>query len=241
MPKRSPIVQKLIDHFKGLDSKKEEMGEARAVKAGKISPKEYAKGEKKEGDAAKNKALMEIARKLKAKKITPDQCALTQADINQQISQDYGVTPASNIANAWDVAGGRIYGQPALTKFLAELADLTKGMTPIQQQLHNVALAAGMVQFKGKPINAKSLVGQLNKALETANIAHVADPSEAAEILNDQISQMVAAGKGARDTTLSKLASLHENITGEESNAYKLAQQPKETKSKKEKAGALKG
>ena len=37
MPKRPPIVQKLIDHFKGLDNKKEEMGEARAVKSGKIS------------------------------------------------------------------------------------------------------------------------------------------------------------------------------------------------------------
>lgn len=37
MPKRSPIVQKLIDQFKGLDNKKEEMGEARAVKSGKTS------------------------------------------------------------------------------------------------------------------------------------------------------------------------------------------------------------
>jgi len=169
------------------------------------------------------------------------QAAQQQTEADQarieQLSQGYGVTPASNIANTWDVAGGRIYGQPALTKFLAELADLTKGMTPIQQKLHNVALAAGMVQFKGKPINAKSLVGQLNKGLEAVNIAHVADLSEAAEILNDQISQMVAAGKGAQDTTLSKLASLYENITGEESDAYKLAQQPKETKSKKEKAG----
>ena len=155
----------------------------------------------------------------------------------QQLAADFGVTPAANIANTWDVAGGRIYGQPALTKFLGELAALTKGMTPIQQQLHNVALAAGMVQFKGKPINAKSLVNQLNKALETANIAHVGDLAEAVEILNDQIGQLVAAGKGAQDTTLSKLASLYENITGEESDAYKLAQQPKETKSKKEKAG----
>jgi hypothetical protein len=187
-------------------------------------------------DTAVSNAGQQAVNQAAQQQAAQQQTEADQARI-EQLSQGYGVTPASNIANTWDVAGGRIYGQPALTKFLAELADLTKGMTPIQQKLHNVALAAGMVQFKGKPINAKSLVGQLNKGLEAVNIAHVADLSEAAEILNDQISQMVAAGKGAQDTTLSKLASLYENITGEESDAYKLAQQPKETKSKKEKAG----
>lgn len=34
--------------FKGKDSFKEELNEAKAIKSGKISPSEYAKGEKKE-------------------------------------------------------------------------------------------------------------------------------------------------------------------------------------------------
>jgi hypothetical protein len=47
--------------FKGKESKAEESSEARAVKSGKISPKQYAKGEKSEGHARgamdKGKAL----------------------------------------------------------------------------------------------------------------------------------------------------------------------------------------
>jgi hypothetical protein len=78
MPKRAPIVQKLIDHFKGLDNKKEEMGEARAVKSGEISPKEYAQGEKMEGDKAPSKTLEARAKKLKSGKITPGQYANSQ-------------------------------------------------------------------------------------------------------------------------------------------------------------------
>jgi hypothetical protein len=78
MPKRAPIVQKLIDHFKGLDNKKEEMGEARAVKSGKISPKEYAQGEKMEGDKAPTKTLVNRAKKMKSGRITPSQYAINQ-------------------------------------------------------------------------------------------------------------------------------------------------------------------
>jgi hypothetical protein len=40
--------------FKGKDDYREEMNEAKAIKSGKISPKEYAMGEKKE-DSAKMK------------------------------------------------------------------------------------------------------------------------------------------------------------------------------------------
>lgn len=78
MPKRSPIVQKLIDQFKGLDNKKEEMGEARAVKSGKISPKEYAQGEKMEGDKAPSKTLEARAKKMKTGQMTPSQYANSQ-------------------------------------------------------------------------------------------------------------------------------------------------------------------
>lgn len=47
--------------FKGKETKAEEMKEAKAVKSGKITPKQYAAGEKKEGHGkgamAKGKAL----------------------------------------------------------------------------------------------------------------------------------------------------------------------------------------
>jgi hypothetical protein len=78
MPKRSPIVQKLIDQFTGLDNKKEEMSEAQAVKSGKISPKEYAQGEKMEGDKAPTKTLVNRAKKMKTGKMTPSQYANSQ-------------------------------------------------------------------------------------------------------------------------------------------------------------------
>ena len=77
---RSKIAQELIDKFKGKDTKKEEMGEARAVKAGKISPAQYAQGEKMEGDTATKKTLVNRAKKMKTGKLTPSQYALNQKD-----------------------------------------------------------------------------------------------------------------------------------------------------------------
>lgn len=155
----------------------------------------------------------------------------------QQLADDFGIAPAQNIANTWTLAGGFIYGQPALTKFLAELGALTKNITQAQKQLYNAAVASGAVSFKGKPVNAKSFVGQLNKALETSNVAHVADVNEAAELINHQIEQLVAAGKGIQDATLSKLANFYQALTGLEAEAYKLAQQPKPKAEKTAKAG----
>lgn len=155
----------------------------------------------------------------------------------QQLADDFGIAPAQNIANTWTLAGGFIYGQPALTKFLAELGALTKNITSAQKQLYNAAVASGAVSFKGKPVNAKSFVGQLNKALETSNVAHVADVNEAAELINHQIEQLVAAGKGIQDAALSKLANFYQALTGLEAEAYKLAQQPKPKAEKTAKAG----
>lgn len=42
-------TSKLKNLFKGKESMKEELNEAKAIKSGKISPMEYAKGEKMEG------------------------------------------------------------------------------------------------------------------------------------------------------------------------------------------------
>ena len=44
---------KLKKLFKGKDTRSEELKEARAIKSGKITPEEYAKGEKMEGEGMK--------------------------------------------------------------------------------------------------------------------------------------------------------------------------------------------
>lgn len=48
------MATKMSSLFKGKDNFKEEMKEARAIKSGKISPAQYARGEKSE-DAEKGK------------------------------------------------------------------------------------------------------------------------------------------------------------------------------------------
>lgn len=44
-------MKKPMSLFKGKESYKEELNEAKAIKAGKITPREYAMGEKKEDSA----------------------------------------------------------------------------------------------------------------------------------------------------------------------------------------------
>ena len=46
---------KLKNLFKGKESYSEELKEAKAIKSGKISPQEYAKGEKMEGHCSGGK------------------------------------------------------------------------------------------------------------------------------------------------------------------------------------------
>lgn len=46
-------TNKLKKLFKGKDTHAEELKEARAIKSGKITPEEYAKGEKMEGEGMK--------------------------------------------------------------------------------------------------------------------------------------------------------------------------------------------
>lgn len=57
--------------FKGKDNPAEEKKEARAVKAGKISPAQYARGEKMEGEKDKKSALLKRAKDMKSGKLTP--------------------------------------------------------------------------------------------------------------------------------------------------------------------------
>lgn len=69
---------RLASLFKGKQDKKEEMKEAKAIKAGKISPKEYAKGEKKEGDKKSMKTLTKTGQKIKDGKMSPAAYAKSQ-------------------------------------------------------------------------------------------------------------------------------------------------------------------
>ena len=62
------ILKKL---FAGKETATEEKNEAKAVKSGKISPKQYAKGEKSEGEKASTKTLEKKADKMKSGKLTP--------------------------------------------------------------------------------------------------------------------------------------------------------------------------
>lgn len=72
------VFKKLTDYFKGRDDFKEEIKEAKAVRDGKVTPKQYAKGEKAEGDKKPMKKLEETGKGLKVGKITPGQYARGQ-------------------------------------------------------------------------------------------------------------------------------------------------------------------
>lgn len=74
--KGGAIMKKL---FGGKESYKEELGEAKAVKSGRISPKQFVKGEKSEGHGKEEKGLMGMAKKIKSGKMAPSQYAKMEA------------------------------------------------------------------------------------------------------------------------------------------------------------------
>ena len=57
--------------FKGKDTPAEEKKEARAVKSGKVSPAQYARGEKSEGEKDKKSTLVKRAESMKSGKLSP--------------------------------------------------------------------------------------------------------------------------------------------------------------------------
>lgn len=72
------MLEKLKNLFRGKDTPKEEIKEAQAVKAGRVSPKQYAKGEKLEGEKAPAKKLERTATAIKKGELTPKQYARGQ-------------------------------------------------------------------------------------------------------------------------------------------------------------------
>lgn len=59
--------------FKGKDNRAEEMAEAKKMRAGKMTPMQYAKAEKKEGDKKSMKTLVATGKKLASGKMTAKQ------------------------------------------------------------------------------------------------------------------------------------------------------------------------
>jgi len=70
------MATKMSSLFKGKESKKEETAEAKAVKSGKITPKQFVAGEKSEGESTKGKAA--VAAKIKAGKMSPSAYAKSE-------------------------------------------------------------------------------------------------------------------------------------------------------------------
>lgn len=69
----------LASLFRGKDTPSEEKKEARAVKSGKVSPAQYARGEKSEGEKDSKAALLAKAKAMKSGKLTPAQYAKSEA------------------------------------------------------------------------------------------------------------------------------------------------------------------
>lgn len=65
--------------FKGKETKAEELAEAKAVKSGKISPAQFAKGEKSEGYGHEEKGAKALGQRIKSGKVSPKQYAEMEA------------------------------------------------------------------------------------------------------------------------------------------------------------------
>jgi len=65
--------------FGGKETYKEELGEAKAVKSKKISPKQFVKGEKSEGYKGEEKGVAKMAKKIASGKMSPESYASKEA------------------------------------------------------------------------------------------------------------------------------------------------------------------
>jgi hypothetical protein len=66
--------------FKGKENYGEELKEAKAVKSGKISPKEFEAGEKSEKHMGEEPGALETGKKIKSGKMSPEQYAKMEAE-----------------------------------------------------------------------------------------------------------------------------------------------------------------
>ena len=68
-------ANKLKKLFKGKETYGEELKEAKAVKSGKITPGQFAKGEKSEGYGHEEKGAKALGQRIKSGKVTPKRYA----------------------------------------------------------------------------------------------------------------------------------------------------------------------
>ncbi len=140
-----------------------------------------------------------------------------QADI-QLASQALGVTPVQTPTNlpTFDVLGARIYGQESLNKMLAEWSVAQQAKTPGQQELTQGLINSGLVTLSGTASapSAKRVESAVSNLAKRFQLTEAQNPAQAANILNDQIATLVAAGKNEGDVKLGQMATLYESLTG---------------------------
>lgn len=149
--------------------------------------------------------------------------ATTQRE--QQIAQEtlletsraLGVTPVATMDNTFDVLGARVYGQPQVAKLVQEVAALNQQLPPEQQQLNAAILGANMVSFSGRTgiPTAQRIGNAINGKIKQLQLEGVESIERAAEILNDQVATLVAAGKNEGDVKLGQIATVYERLTGQ--------------------------
>lgn len=147
------------------------------------------------------------------------------AQREQQIAQEtlletskaLGVTPVATMDNAYDVLGARVYGQPQVAKLVQEVAAINQQLAPEQQQLNAAILGANLVSFSGKTgiPTAQKIGNAINGKIKQLQLEGVESVERAADILNDQVATLVAAGKNEGDVKLGQIAMVYERLTGQ--------------------------
>lgn len=134
-----------------------------------------------------------------------------------ETSKALGVTPVATIKDAYDVLGARVYGQPQVAKIVNEVAAMNAQLSPEQQQLNAAILGANLVNMGGKTSvpDAKKIANAVAGKLKQLQLEGVDSVARAAEILNDQVATLVAAGKNEGDAKLGQIATVYEKLTGQ--------------------------
>lgn len=142
----------------------------------------------------------------------------------------YGIKPVDIGGQvAFDVLGGRVYGQSTLNQIVSDLITANQSKPEGQRIIEQAVINAGLTNFDGKPVgSAKQVASKVNSALKALNLSEATEPQAAAAILNDQIAQLVAAGKNEADPKLGKLAVAFEALTGGQTPPA-LTAKPKES------------
>lgn len=154
--------------------------------------------------------------------------ARVQPAQSQPVSQEeyltaariYGLAPAANMSNAWDLGGARIYGQPTVKAVVEGLAQADRQLSPVQRTLNGAFLAANVIKLSGNIANAKPVVNALNKATQKYGLVDVGSTQEALARIDDQIAALARQGKPATNPMVEQLDAIYTALTGQSSPLY---------------------